>query len=276
MMKKLCLFLLVLMMLTSSFAIADEAAALNLAEMNTAEIKKLQQEINVELTRRSYTIEQPENIGDTEILFRGFPWLTSETDMLANLKPLGYTSSTHGEGPGYTEIGSWEINLKENFYEEESLYSNREIGYWVYIPLKADVKVAGFTISGMGMDFLYGHDTDKVYRDPEHSRMFTATYYFSVADPMSAFTVLKEKMTALYGEPMLANADGSSYSVYHAIWYGANNTAVRLDMRIAKGSSNPSYALQLCYGISNSLDLIAQLQTALINEILGEGSFDGL
>ena len=275
-MKKLLAFLLALFLMTGAFACAESDILLNMSELTVAELQEIQRAITSELTRRTISPEISATTSDAPILFRGYPWFSSETEMLANLSSLGYTSTTHGEGAGYTEVGSWEINLKENFYEEESLLSNREIGYWVFIPLSNNTKVAGFPIRGISMDFLYGHDASKVYRDREHSRMYAATYLFSVAEPMSAYTALKAKMSALYGTPVEVTAEGGSYTVYHAFWYGAENTGVRLDMRIAKGNSNPAYALQLCYGISNSLELIADLQNAITNEILAQGSMDGL
>jgi hypothetical protein len=270
------MFALLLAMLTSVSLAEDSAANLDMSLMTNAELYALRTDVTQELIRRTQAADTPEPSTDTVILFRGFPWLASETEMLANLKPLGYTSHTRGEGSGYSEIGSWEIRLDENFYEEEPILSNREIGYWVAMYFRDELKVAGFTVSNISMDFLYGHDAARVYRDSANSRMISATYRFSVADPEAAFEILQAKMTALYGAPVLASAEGGSYSVRHAIWYGAEDTAVRLDMRIAKRDSNPAYALQLCYGRSNSLELIAALQSAITNEILAQGSMDGL
>lgn len=275
-MKKLFLFVLLLMLLASVSLAEEGADSPDLSAMSNAELYALRTDVTLELTRRTTDANAPEASTDAVILFRGFPWFASEPEMLANLKPLGYTSYTHGEGSGYTEIGSWEIRLEENFYHEEPILSNREIGYWVCIYFQNEFKVAGFDVDAISMDFLYGHDAAHVYRDSDHSRMFAATYLFSVADPEAAFEILQAKMSSLYGAPVLARAEGGSYSVRHALWYGADDTAVRLDMRIAKRDSNPAYALQLCYGKSNSLALIAELQSAITNEILAQGSMDGL
>lgn len=273
-MKKIVALLLSLVLICSGVALAEES--LDLTAMSTEELNELISQAKKELDKRRYAADAPAPSCDNTILFRGFPWLSSETEMLANLKSMGYTSSTHGEGPGYSEIGSWEINLKENFYTEEPLLTNREIGYWTCVYFSDNAKVAGFDISYVSMNFLYGYDDKRVYRDRDHSRMISATYDFSVADPQMAFDVLLQKMSTLYGEPVMAYADGSSYAVSHAIWYGADNTAVRLDMRIAKGDSNSSYDLQLCYGVSNSLELIADLQNAITMEIINQGSMEGL
>lgn len=271
-MKKLCLFSLLfsLIMMTYSTGVAEEQSGIDLSELSIAELTALKNDITKELIQRTLSAETPVSTTPQVILFRDSPWLISETEMLDYLKPLNYNMYTHGEGDGYTEIGSWEIDFNSSGSLEKHIVTNREIGYWVYLPL-SDTKVAGFAVKGISMQFLYGLDKVHVYRDSASSRMISASYLFSVAEPSEAFEVLLAKLSSLYGDPIAFEVE-SSCLYRHAVWYGADDTAVRLDM----SSNNDRYELQLCYGVSNSLDLIAELQSTITNEIITEGSMDGL
>ncbi len=273
-MKKRTIFsvLLLLALLIWPVSLGENLPNIDLSALTIEELTTLKSDITKEMVRRTLMTDTSVSTTPQVILFRESPWFSSETEMLKILKPLGYDYYTHGEGEGYTEIGSWEINLNNSYTLEDHIIKNREIGYWVGFSLD-NIKVAGFTVRYISMDFLYGLDDNHVYRDSSNSRMISATYLFSVAEPSEAYEVLLAKLTSLYGEPIVVETASGSYLYRHAVWYGLDNTAVRLDM---KYRDSEHYDLQICYGISNSTELISELQTAITNEIILEGSMDGL
>lgn len=272
--------LALLMMLAMLLPAAASAAIPDVTGLTNAELEELITVAQEELLWRELTggngsataVIEPAN----EINFRNTTWLISENEFRRLVfEPMGAKVEL-GEGSGYSAPTSWEINPdKADDYDAE-LYSNENSGYWIAADHR--IKVAGFQVKRMSASFIYGSGT-RGSRQPDSTRLFTASYYFDEgSNSENAFESLQRKLTELYGEPETYTTTGKTYRIRHAIWYGDNNTGVRLTLQV-KLSDKSTQSLYLRYGLTNSENLLRERagEASVVQwNSTDNDSFDGL
>lgn len=149
-----------------------------------------------------------------EILFRNLPWDCSPADVKESFGKYLYFRD-----PMCAPLWSqWaHPGLSSADYSDTHAGFRLETGYPA-----SGITVAGYEIDEARIFFVYGITEDgQLDRSPDAGRLCGAYYSFRFEDVETAYEDLKAKLTNLYGEPEKEN-DTS------IIWYGDNNTAVRM------------------------------------------------
>ena len=213
------------------------------------------------------------------IAFRGVSFGSTSGTFLAQMEKDGLTGSMKD-----TEPGSWEVYFKEGELLSETKLKNGGFLYTVN-NIPDDFTVAGFKISNISATFLKAFDDNAVYEEAEKATLLKASYTFQVVDLDASYTVLRDKLTGLYGageektDSTHWTSTGGNYSesVTYTTWYGPGNTGVYLvaHREIYDDGNRPKQqSLQLCYGASNSIDQIEALRSAMTREELKKSADD--
>lgn len=277
-MKKTAVLLVLVLALLVSAACADNPYA----SMTDEELNLAYQQITEEMNARTMakTQTQPQ---EGDITFRGIPWGTSATEFAAVMKEAGVSGSASKQ-----MIYSWErINLAEGVVTCTTIADDRG---FVYRVTPKNFSVAGVPVSEISAYFTYGYDAETVYTTPEQSSLYHAVYSFDgVADPLATADVLYQKMCSVYGETprMMATKPKSNFTGYYdyAIWEDGNGNAVLLINTYYLNTDGTPYTgyvwnLDLCYGKTNSVELIDAVTQAMAREeseaMAADSSVDGL
>ena len=136
--------------------------------------------------------------------------------------------------------------------------SRYSVGYDVTIwPKSITFQVAGYDLDFIFAYFYYGVDNGSLDKSPDSSEFYMAEYIFDVEDVSGAYMDLRAKMTSLYGEGEDENGNPSE-DYYSTVWYGENDTAVRL--LVKSNSPYEGFSIRLVYGKTNSDDYVEYLE----------------
>lgn len=219
-----------------------------------------------------------------EILFRKIPWGTSATDFVSamNKDNLG------GRLQEANRLKTWElVDGKYNYLNEVE-----NMGF-KYSSSPKGASVASIPIKAIEASFLYTFDRDNVYKDENRSSLYKACYELDPVDSATTYSILVDKLTSIYGkgkkqtiaDTSWSSSKGSFITKYEAmVWYGANDTGVRLYME-CNVYDNPDLekeykCLRLEYGKTNSNELFKDITSAMsrvqTREMLSNDDVDGL
>lgn len=206
---------------------------------------------------------------DKEITFRGLPMGSSIEEVRTKLLEDGIN-------PSYFKVD--ENDTVEGFfsdhYEEKYPYiAVDDGGYGVLITNTGDLKLAGYELYYLSLEFMYEIVDGIPVKTQENAGLTRAYYSIEAIDQLAVYADLKQKLTNLYGTPV-ENREKTRYSNDDdeiqdlAIWFGANDTAVYLTCEwktqdgITKiptdyiGDSN----VYVYYGKTNTYEAIEQLE----------------
>lgn len=135
--------------------------------------------------------------------------------------------------------------------------------------------VAGYPLSKVELFFMYDIDSGDVNRDSGKEKFYLAKYTFSILDIDNAYMDLRGKLASLYGDgeeafksndrfsvTIIGGGVSGNYTIFEksTVWYGANDTAVRLVSRVSDSEELGAFdaGLWIFYGkIDSSVDLKA-------------------
>ena len=211
------------------------------------------------------------------IAFRGVSFGSTGDTFLTQMEKDGLTGSMKDTDPG-----SWEVYFKDGELVSETKLKNGGFLYTVS-NIPDDFSVAGFKVSNLSATFLRAFDDENVYEEPEKATLMKASYSFQILDLDASYTVLRDKLTSLYGTGIEKNgtthwtSTGGNYSesVIYTTWYGSDNTGVFLVAHkevYDEGNRPKQQSLTLCYGSSDSIELIGALRSAMVREELEKSS----
>lgn len=196
-------------------------------------------------------VEHPHTASD--ILFRGFPWRSSLTDVIADLTAAGMP-----DGVITADVTVADVSGPSVYYSEET-----DIVGLTYSARSSDLgasdgfSVAGHQVMSVEVKAVYGIIDGIVSRKPEDSRIYTAIYYFRVpvdeAAAKAVYDDLFQKMVSLYGEPYFPDDD-------QAGWTSEGDRTVAY---LAYHDYKESPLLLIAYGDATIVDDVAALQESL-------------
>lgn len=151
----------------------------------------------------------------TEILFRGLPWGCSIDEVISNIKAAA------GD-VGYIRK-DWDVHhLDYKISVDESSFC------YIANQLPNDFFVAGHLVKEVSAEAIYGIRNGIIMSGTGDSHFFKATYYFmEQVNMLDVYNDLVNKLCGLYGSA--SALEESSYD-HASIWYGANQTAVTIEM----------------------------------------------
>lgn len=154
------------------------------------------------------------------IRFRGFEWGCSINEVAENLREAGV--STRADISDETDVRFIDFSTSVDdagFVFDPSSYQ-----------FDNDIFVGGHMVEQIAVYAMYGIVDGEISYETEDSRLYCGTYYFKEqANMKSVYDDLVSKLTSLYGTPQ-ENPYANSRD-FSCIWYGADNTAVEINMR---------------------------------------------
>ena len=177
-----------------------------------------------------------------EILFRDIPWETNIIDVLSLLELIDAEGVGKDSGIDAHKL----VHILETSIEERIIdFSSFEnCGYTCYPVVSSDLIVAGYDVSWLELQFLYGIIDGKVSHEQSETELYSGKYEFRPDDYVAAYEDLLDKLIWLYGEPVVEEAiDNDSYLTKHrheryAKWDGADNTSVLLYVKYYTDDTN--------------------------------------
>ena len=205
----------------------------------------------------SYSLAESNSTPDPyekEIMFRGIEWEQSIPAVNAKLKDesieMSDGSSTQ---PLFCErFGPYSGDVHPKYDVGMDTLGRQ---------LSKTITAAGHEISMITMYYYYDLENGVIDRDPEKTHLYMATYILKYNKLEEAYIDLRTKLVQLYGEGQ-EESDGRTYGIKSHVWYGANNTAVRLSIDYGTASDPGFY---LVYYKTDSTEHIKML-----NEIAQE------
>ena len=270
MLKKAAALLLALLLALPCAALAD---SIDLDGMSSEELYTLYGRVLERLMALGAERPAPVPTVETKIQFRGM-------DIGAACSVFTETLAAEGIKGAFREgdVASWEA-----FYKSGDLVSEKTLDTGGFTFTSKSL-ANNFTVAGLSVDkitawFMLSYDDAAINYAREDAVLYKAMYNFSAMDANAAYALLSQKLSALYGkglsytETRHGTFGGDEYTAVTdwTCWYGADNTAVRLQKTVETfdvGSRAKSQSLTLTYGLSNSGALITGLQAAIAREEL--------
>lgn len=193
------------------------------------------------------------------IRFRGLEWGCSIEDAAENLREAGVSDHARissGFDVRYIDFSTCVDNAGFTFDPSSYMFDN-------------DIFVGGHMVEQIAVNAIYGFVNGEVSSDVADSRIYCGSYYFKEqANMKSVYDDLVSKLTSLYGVPQ--ENPYANYGSFSCIWYGANHTAVEINML----DSDTLPLLHISFWDLSVGDAIAEMQNALyVNDPF---SLDGL
>lgn len=154
-----------------------------------------------------------EQTTDQEILFQGIPWGINVIELKKKMNEIGYGRSDKNANKKAYGAVSW--------------------GYTLHYKKTNEPKSKLFNVAGLDIEHVITNCTfsvieGKISKKEEDSKFFIAGYHFASAFGERTFNSLREKLSELYGNPVLAPYPTTIMTVFVTTWFGANNTYVLL------------------------------------------------
>ena len=205
---------------------------------------------------------------EKEILFRGIEWEQSIPVVNAKLKEDSISMTDGSEcAPLFCErFAPHSGNVHPKYNVGMDTLST------------ANITVAGHKVSMILMYYYYDHENGAIKHDPEATNLYMATYVLKYNNLEESYGDLEMKLVQLYGVGK-EESDGRKYGTKSHVWYGANDTAVRLSIDYGTASDPCFY---LVYYKTDStehikaLDKIAQEEEYQKDKENWESNTDGL
>lgn len=205
---------------------------------------------------------------DKEITFRDLPMGSSIEDVRSKLLEEGVS-------PTYFKFEDMSMgSFFSDYYEEKYPYIDIDDGgYVVTIYDPGDLRLAGYEISFLSMDFMYKIVDGVSIKNQENAGLTKAYYSIKAIDQLAVYADLKQKLTKLYGTPVERNEkttfiNDEDRMLNMAIWYGANDTAAYIVCewftqdgvtKIPKDYIGDS-SVNVCYGKPNTYETFELLK----------------
>ena len=228
-----------------------------------------------------------------EITFMDFPWGASVRDVEKTMNKTCdyYDSQSDAILPYWSEYTTDPAAA----YGSGTMYSSGWLGFGSFTAAMfpdsdafEPYLVGGHSVRDIRMWFTYGVNDKSISKEDKDSELYMAQYSFSVMDTMSAYEDLKAKLDLLYGDGKetvdsgensiwSTNDNGNvvqtdyTYTKKEAVWYGDNNTSVRLE---CSASSRPieedywDHYLCLIYGKTDQDGKIHEIESIVKAEML--------
>lgn len=213
-----------------------------------------------------------------EILFRDIPWGASLSDVESYIAEIGYYSAYDEMCMSYWD----EENMPPLAFVNSTVYPT---GWQGYCYSGGELSVAGYQVDGIQVLCHYGLSDSGILRSKEDSVYYMAAYVLLATDIESAYTDLYEKLTGLYGNGVENTEYSEGFTYYEdkkidydvtekeAVWYGDNNTSVRLEASYSSLGPEDYFhnSLMIYYGKTDHDATLDEIDDAVERElILGE------
>lgn len=204
-----------------------------------------------------------------EIRFRNIEWGIGPDAVCNRLDDCAFTYFENQNMRTWENVDGWTGD-----------YVVKPYGHYLFDMVSDDV--AGYPLREVELFFMYDIVDGEVDHKIENEKLYLAKYSFSVLDIDSAYIDLQGKLSSLYGsgeETFKANSrfsvsltDGGSSGRYtisqkSTVWYGSNNTAVKLISRTSDNNELGAFdvGLWIIYGktdCARDLSILSDLLTA--------------
>lgn len=191
---------------------------------------------------------------ETEIVFHGIPWGISINDLVIQLKErkIPVSSSDIDADSDLRYWGSEFMSITEDHFDST--------GYSIVLYDYDDrIKIAGYPVLNIDLYAHYGIVDGGISLNADVSEYYLCTLLFAAGDDMviDVYSDLLTKLTNLYGDCVNGTTIKSSTEYTHAVWHGANDTAVML-------YRNGSKYVCLVYGKTNSEETLREVRQLVI------------
>ena len=225
-------------------------------------LKYRESTISSEIEPKSTDNETLEESNIGKILFRGIPW-GNDIDTVENT----LSSFTYHE----YEQKLLSFDGYRPYSSEKSEYVNGLVVS--FEPKEVDFNVGGYKCKSFSCYFAYGLSADGIVsKERKDTRFYMGVYRLDVVDVETAYEILKDKLTGLYGEGIyddgyIDRIAGTIYDEYATVWYGIEDTAVMICAQVEKGDNTSNNKLEIIYGLYDSNLMLEELDRAIYEEM---------
>ncbi len=215
---------------------------------------------------------------EKEIVFNNLSWGISIVELNNRLEELGYRK----DKANVASLYPWVYNNWADYVHQVKDTGFRRTTYYSFDD--SAPMVAGYRVDCIEMDAYYDYDDSKVNFDESNSHFCSAFVVLDIEYELvdSAYEDLCKKLTRLYGDGVRKEVrDYYSFDYYEVDknerameWYGANNTAVRLEEGVGKDWKR----IYLHYGLTDIGDKLPKIRELVIKAMpsVDEDDLSGL
>ncbi|MBQ8971904.1 MAG: hypothetical protein IJ074_02335 [Clostridia bacterium] len=202
-----------------------------------------------------------------EILFRDLPWLSSIDEVFSE---LGIFDAETTEKTA--ENWEWLFDSRNNqingfgtyVFDDWGTYDDAGFCFRPYMTCPFE-DVAGYNLTYVELQFMYGVENDKVFRDKEHAQFISGKYTLRPDDYQSAYDDLRDKLIWLYGNPLREESEKFGWDnkgrKYYSLWEGDNGASLLLYVKYrTDDSSLRSCDLTIEYAKTDAVGQLEYLQ----------------
>lgn len=169
-----------------------------------------------------------------EILFRDLPWLRSIDEVFSELGIFdAETTETTAENWKWL-FDSWNNQINgfgTLVLDDWAIYDDAGFCFHPYMVCPFE-DVAGYKLTYVELQFMYGMENGEVFRDKEHAQFISGKYTLRPDDYQSAYDDLREKLIWLYGKPIREESGKFGWDnkgrKHYSLWEGDNGTSLLL------------------------------------------------
>lgn len=274
----LCAVLIVALPVTSF-------AELDLSGMSYEELLALKEELDLAIEKATPDSSKPVSMTKSEtsplvqpdengiypspILFRGAEWGATSSEV-AKVLPEDFNAYEW-------DISEYWYSTDEWMYRENKYEYKGKLGYYeTSLGSLENMKVAGYDIENVYIYYTYSVGEDGLLvRDIDHSALIYAYYKIEPKDPDAVYNDLISKLTSLYGDIDLHQAEKPYIAYEQNLWYGADGTMVSL---VREDYPSGNHYIYIKYGFSGADQLLADAYEAAVYEesLFAASNTDGL
>lgn len=202
-----------------------------------------------------------------EILFRDMPWLSSIDEVFSELG-ISDAETTDKTAENWKWLfDSWgnEINGFGTFvFDDWEIYDDAGFCFHPYMICPFE-DVAGYKLTYMELQFMYGIENGEVFRDKEHACFISGKYTLRPDDYESAYDDLCDKLVWLYGKPLREESEkfgwDSKGRKHYSLWEGDNGTSLLLYVKYRIDDNTlSSCELTIEYAKTDAVEQLEYLQ----------------
>lgn len=175
---------------------------------------------------------------DSEITFQGVPWLSDDETVARSLIEAGFLRNGTKVDLNHENV-SYLLENEVGFFSPDRIYGADEVTFTTALEGSVKGKIAGYSVKDLIFTFAY---------DGEYKLIAV-----NVGLIGCEYTILKEKLTKIYGE---AETVETEEGIISNVWKGLNNSAILL----ITYSEGLDYTLM--YGRLDAADILSQCLAA--------------
>lgn len=156
----------------------------------------------------SFSIAESNEQDNTQILFRGFDWYATKSEIEQKLFSEGATSA----GLSSTPNTIYHMSDSESWSFTTDRIENGGYRGWY-----SGISVAGYEVNDTYICYIYPITNGKIMKDDEQAQMYMGWYTFAkrdYVDHQSIYDDLSAKLSSLYGNGSISNTQYSTSTIW--------------------------------------------------------------